>query len=331
MRIRTIDVGDEADYKAWFAAHDAGHRDVFPGGPHWLEHELRVQLESNTIRDVTLWAADDEGDVVGAAILDLPQKDNLRLAEVDVAVRPDARRRGVGSALLAAAEQEARARGRTSSLTEIDGMLPETEHAGTAFAERHGYTRRIDEIARVQRPRFDLDAMAAMEREALPHADGYEIVAWRQRVPDEHVTEFARLLGRMSTDAPLGDMDYDEENWDAERVRTREQRLERMHRDSWCAVAVAPDGTMAGQTEIVAPSGDDAFAFQDQTIVDPRHRGHRLGLLLKIANLRNVLDTRPGIQAIWTWNAASNTFMISVNEKLGYVPEGWGAAFQRDL
>ncbi|HEU0041201.1 MAG TPA: hypothetical protein VFQ15_02510, partial [Jiangellaceae bacterium] len=73
----------------------------------------------------------------------------------------------------------------------------------------------------------------------------------------------------------------------------------------------------------------DECAFQDTTIVDPAHRGHRLGLLLKAANFRSLIHDRPGVQAVWTWNADSNSQMISINETLGYRPEGWSAAYQR--
>ncbi len=53
-----------------------------------------------------------------------------------------------------------------------------------------------------------------------------------------------------------------------------------------------------------------------------RHRGHRLGLLLKVAMLELLAATEPGLERIATWNAASNAPMIAVNDALGYVVQG---------
>ncbi|MEU6022246.1 hypothetical protein [Micromonospora sp. NPDC047134] len=57
---------------------------------------------------------------------------------------------------------------------------------------------------------------------------------------------------------------------------------------------------------------------QEITIVDPAHRGRRLGLLVKIENLRQVLAREPELRVIDTWNAAVNDHMVSINEQLGY-------------
>lgn len=330
MRIRQIDPGDDAAFGAWFAVYDAAQKHDQCGGPWWLERESRVLHESTDYRDVVLWVADDEGDVVGAAGLDMPLKDNPRLATIEIVVRPDRRRRGIGSALLRILEKQAAERGRTSLLVGVHGSSSDKPAAGMLFAERHGFTRRITDITRVQRPPFQMERLTELEREAMPYAADYEVVTWRGRIPDEHIAEYARLAGRMSTDVPLGELDYEPELWDEQRVRLGEERRIRMGRDWWCTVAIAPDGRLAGSTEIGLAIDSDHSAFQGDTIVDRPHRGHRLGLLLKIANLRALLADRPGVQAIWTWNAASNRHMISVNEKLGYAKAGWEAMYQRD-
>jgi GNAT superfamily N-acetyltransferase len=330
VSIERIEPSDDAGFIAWFAVYDAAQKHDQPGGPWWLERESRVLHESTDYRDVILWAATDGGDVVGAASLDLPLKDNQHLANIEIAVQPDRRRRGIGTSLLRVLEKEAAERGRTSLLTGVYGSGSDKPAPGIGFAERHGFTRRITDIMRVQRPPFQMGRLTELEREALPRAAGYELVTWRGRIPDEFIAEYARLAGRMSTDVPLGELDYEPELWDVERARIGEERRIRMGRDWWCTVAVAPDRTLAGLSEIGLAVDDDHSAFQGDTIVDPPHRGHRLGLLLKVTNLRALLSDRPGVQAIWTWNAESNRYMISVNEKLGYVKAGWDAMYQRD-
>lgn len=331
MQIRLIDVNDDVDFQAWFDVYDATSRADFPDGPRWRTRELQILKEGYEAFADHLWVADDDGAVVGAAALGLPLLDNLKLGEPEVFVHPDARRRGIGSTLLSTVEDAARANGRSSLMTYIEGPTDSPETPGTAFAEARGFTRRITEIARTQRPPFDLDTIDSARREASAKAAGYRLVTWRDRVSDEYVEELARLEGRMSTDAPLGELDYEPEVWGTERLRYREERNARMGRGIWCAAAIAPDGSMAGVTRIALADDSDETAFQDTTIVDPRHRGHRLGLLLKAANFQALHADRPGVEAVWTWNADSNTHMIAINETLGYRVAGWSAGYQRDI
>jgi GNAT superfamily N-acetyltransferase len=331
MLIRPIDTRDAEAFSAWYEVYLAARLADHPTGPRWLEHELSVVYEGSEHHRSRLWLAGDGGRAVGAAVLGLPMRDNLTLGEPEVFVRPEARRRGIGTALLRAVEDAARTERRTSLLVYLEGPTSRSATSGTRFAEHHGFDRRITEIARVQRPPFDVEAIDAAVREAEPFAVGYEIVTWRDEVPDPYVAEFARLEARLSLDAPLGELDYEGEVWDEPRIRAAEQRRRRMRRQSWNAAAVASDGSLAGMTTIVIAVDSDDTAFQDTTIVDPVHRGHRLGLLLKAANVRAVLAERPGVRAVWTWNAETNTQMIAINETLGYRVEAWSAGYQRDL
>ena len=50
------------------------------------------------------------------------------------------------------------------------------------------------------------------------------------------------------------------------------------------------------------------------------HRGHRLGMALKAANLLWLREREPGVKRIVTWNADSNSHMIEINERLGFRP-----------
>jgi hypothetical protein len=50
------------------------------------------------------------------------------------------------------------------------------------------------------------------------------------------------------------------------------------------------------------------------------NRGHRLGTIVKIANLRHAMAGEPALRVINTWNAAVNDHMISINEALGFRP-----------
>lgn len=332
VKIRPIDATAEADFAAWYDVYIEAFLHDYPGGPKWQLHEAQVAAEGHVDNAVHLWLAEDDSGAVGAGRLGLPLRDNLRLGEPEIYVRSTARRQGIGTALLREVESTARENGRSSLMTYVEGPDGVDATPGTAFAEQHGFTRRIVEIARAQRPPFDLDGIVSAEEAALPHAEGYRLVSWVDDVPDDLIDEYARLEARLSTDAPLGELDYEPEIWDAERVRRSEARRRRMRRRIWSTAAIGPDGvTMTALTDLALSLDSDESGFQGTTIVDPEHRGHRLGLLVKATNFKALHRERPDVQGIWTWNADSNSHMISINETIGYRVVGWSAGYQRDL
>ena len=74
------------------------------------------------------------------------------------------------------------------------------------------------------------------------------------------------------------------------------------------------DGTFGGYSLLFVPHGAD-YAWQDDTLVMPEHRGHRLGAALKAANYAALPDA---IGLVHTWTAPSNTAMHHTNTALGF-------------
>jgi hypothetical protein len=77
-------------------------------------------------------------------------------------------------------------------------------------------------------------------------------------------------------------------------------------------------GEMAALTQVEVDPDIDGWAFQDVTAVTRPHRGHRLGLLTKAALAEWLVSAEPGLERIATTNAEVNSYMIAVNEALGY-------------
>ncbi len=61
----------------------------------------------------------------------------------------------------------------------------------------------------------------------------------------------------------------------------------------------------------------------------PSYRGHRLGLLLKLANLVQLQGLASGYPAIVTCNAEENRHMLDVNDALGFRPIGYEGAWKK--
>ena len=85
----------------------------------------------------------------------------------------------------------------------------------------------------------------------------------------------------------------------------------------YASVALDREGWAAAYSNLVISEKSDR-AFQWGTLVRQADRGHRLGLAVKVANLRQLQRERPDATAVITWNADVNAHMVAVNERLGF-------------
>ncbi|MNW53221.1 hypothetical protein D3C74_307740 [compost metagenome] len=90
-----------------------------------------------------------------------------------------------------------------------------------------------------------------------------------------------------------------------------------------------PTGTLAAFSVFAYPKDRTAFAFQEDTLVLREHRGHRLGMLVKVVNLDELAVRRPATERIHTWNAEENDHMLAINIDLGFTPAGGYAGWQK--
>jgi len=256
---------------------------------------------------------DDPGDrVVAAAELSMPVRDNLELAIIDLVVHPDHRRQGAGTALLDHVLGAARAAGRTSIVAETaypqDGSDP-----GEGFLLSHGFALAQTNF------RNDLDVTTHSGDEQPSATAEYVIETSTDDTLDEWLEDRAILQQRMSTDAPTGDLDFGEEEWDADRLRGQRDATRSSNRRAVESVARhVATGELVAFTHLQVPTEEPGLAYQQDTLVLREHRGHGLGAAVKAANLRALRAEFPRTQTVRTWNARENGPMIAVNEALGY-------------
>ena len=148
------------------------------------------------------------------------------------------------------------------------------------------------------------EAIEALRARALADATAYEVLTWQGRCPDEHVEAYAAMRTRMDNDVPIGEIDHEPVVIDVERVRAGEQRtgevVPRHHRGG---PARRTTVSSAATPSCTCPHGAD-YVHQDDTLVMPEHRGHRLGTLLKCATLEIAQREHPERVAIHTDTAA---------------------------
>ena len=164
------------------------------------------------------WAETPTEPLVAAGWAVLPTRDNLNAALVGVRVVPAHRGKGVGSAFVEHLERVAAAAGRTR----LFGGGPESD-AGRRFAEAHGYAvASVGMTRRVDLGEVSAEAVQAAYDEAEPHAREYELVRLAGPLPTELMEAYVEAVSAIN-DAPLDDLDVDDEVFDGDRVRAYEQ------------------------------------------------------------------------------------------------------------
>lgn len=323
-------VTDRAGAERWQAVREAAFAADFTELPADPVEEVLPDVDGTAPDDGAvrvLRLATGAGVPVAAAVVTLSTADNTTTAEADVVVHPQHRGRGHGRALYAALVDELVGLGRTRIVFESPSPWPSGPGPREPLLRSLGARPVLREARRV------LDLRDHPPGEPADTPFGYRLVSWADRAPDPLVDGLAELSRRMSTDAPLEELDWEPEVWDAARYRRTEQAAQvRGRRRLATAVVHEPTGTVAGFTEVGISVRRPEVGYQWATLVLPEHRGHGLGLLLKSHNHRQVVAAMPQTRWLNTWNAAeTNPWMVAVNDRLGYRPRECWTAWQLDV
>ncbi|MDZ5662915.1 GNAT family N-acetyltransferase [Nocardioides sp. S-58] len=314
--IEQINPRNQAALRAWWEVGAAATAER-PGKPWPLWDQSRVALPAdNPERAVTLIGAIDGREMVGAGLLTRPLRENLHTAMAFAYVRPDRTREGIGRRLVEELEVVAAGDGRSTIQSEAY-LPPGGTGASEAFARAMGYDVASREAIKELTLTDYLARRDALAVEASA-ADAYRVITFDTVCPEEHLDSFGRLLGMLMSEVPLGELDLAASEWTPERIRDAEQRQVDVGRHVQTAMAIAPDGSVAGVSDVRVDDSDPAYGQVGITIVDPAHRGHRLGLALKLATHDLAVATYPDLVSLDTSNAEVNTWMNAVNEALGY-------------
>jgi GNAT superfamily N-acetyltransferase len=256
---------------------------------------------------------DGSGVACGWYLLTLPERENTHLAYLDPLVAPACRRRGTGTVLVRHVAAQAHRRGRRLLAAEAREGAP-----AAAFWRALGGTPGITEVTRLLRlDTIPAGRLARLRARAQSAARGYSLLSWEGQIPEHHHAAVAALNQAMA-DAPR-DEGQEEQRWDAARVRESLQRVAAQGlRYYTVAARSGRTGELAGMTQVGVDPFTPRWAFQEMTAVARPHRGHRLGLLAKVAMLELLADCEPLVKRIYTSNADTNQHMIAINAELGF-------------
>ncbi|MFE6506263.1 GNAT family N-acetyltransferase [Nocardioides sp. NPDC057767] len=334
--IERVDPFDDEVFDAWHDVMTASWLDARgPDADLWAREEQRVELQQQTAKtDRRAYVGRVDGETVAAGWIAMPLLDNLHRATLVVAVLPAHRRRGHGTTLLDHVEAEARAQGRTSLTGEVWwpwslGSGGEGS-PGRDFGVARGYAPALVEVRRLLRLPVPDDVLDRLAAQAAERHAAYTLRSWVGRVPDDIVESWAVLDASLETEAPTGDLDIEAPEPDVAKVRETEELVAAQKRTLYHSVALDADGKVVAYT-VIGYSSLDGKSYQWGTLVEAAHRGHRLGLAVKVANLRLLQSERPEVPTLGTYNAEVNSHMIQVNEAMGFEPVEWLCSIQKQV
>lgn len=337
LEVEALDPRDDDTFDAWHAVYATAERhDLDAAATVWQVEELRALMQqSSTHAWSGGWVGRVDGEVAVAGWMRTPLLDNTELAELAVHVLPERRRSGLGTAMLATLEAAARARGRRI-VTGLVGWASSYGSSGEgasgpSFARAHGYELALAEVQRELRLPVDEVLLGRLADEAARAHASYTLTSWVGPVPDELLEGWAEITSSLATEAPTGELDLEPEVVSVEVVREREATLAKQGRTKFNTVALSAAGEVVAYSDLATTVHEPGRAYQWGTLVRREHRGHRLGVAVKVANLRLLQRERPDITRLTTYNAEVNEHMIGVNEVIGFRPVARLGDFQKKL
>ncbi len=283
---------DDAALEAWVEVRSA----VLPWWPMDLESARHARHRS---RQRVELLAREGGAVVAGGVTAVPViVGESTVAFANVFVPAARRRRGIGSAVLAAIGARARGWGKT----QLEVVVSETDPDGLAFARN----RRFEEVARAWDAMLPLAGLTPAPVDAPP---GVEIRTLAER-PD-----LLRSLYEVEVEA-IADIPAPEpyvvgsfEDW-----RRREVEAPLTRTDSWF-LAVAGD-EVVGHALLLQQPGRPGAGWHEMTGVRRGWRGRGVAAALKRAQI--AWAKAQGLDRLETENHEDNAPMRRLNQRLGY-------------
>jgi GNAT superfamily N-acetyltransferase len=218
-------------------------------------------------------------------------------------VLPEARGRGLGSALLAACSAAAREAGKLGFDTEVSAVHED----GLRFLARRGFV----ETDRSKMVRLELAGLAAP---AVDQPPGIRLVTLADRpdlVAGVHATAVEAFPDIPYDDEPLSALDL------AGFVARDVERPGIPADAFWIALDDA-SGEVVGYASLSFAADSTTVAFHDMTAVRRAYRGRGIATALKRATITWAVEH--GLEALDTGNDTENAPMRAVNLGLGYAP-----------
>ncbi len=320
------------EYEALNRHFNRAKTETLPGDPPTPLKDTIAQMKNVPpfvgVYAWTGWNPDKTEMIASGVISFLRTEENQHLAQFDLSVDQEYRRRGLGRELLRQAVGAVQAEGRRLLMTETNGRVL----AGEAFMQRLGAERGLEmHTNQLTLAELDLPLIERWQREGAERAAGFTLGFWDGAYPDDQIEAIAKLTDVMNT-APRENLDMEDMHMTPDQLRQIEQMEAATGTQRWTVYATeTATGRFAGFTETIWKPGRPQIVSQGGTGVFPEFRGLGLGRWLKAAMLARILENRPEAKFVRTGNADSNAAMLGINHALGFTPYMSNCVWQVDV
>jgi GNAT superfamily N-acetyltransferase len=261
------------------------------------------------------WLAEtSDGTPVAAGFCWSNSAGDPRVMECDVFVRRDHRRRAIGSRLLSSVLDETLTEGRSLLTWSTFDAVP----AGDSFSRQLGaQVAQVNRRSELSIADLDWPMISAWMTAGRARNLGYRMEMVDGAYP-EHLQADAVAFHHIMETAPTDDLDAGQVIIDAQFVAELDQALVEAGRTRWTVFARDPAGACIGGTAVTFEPWNPGTVFQQNTGIDPAHRGLGLAKWAKALVLDRIRRERPAARRVRTENAFSSAPRIAINEALGF-------------
>jgi len=247
--------------------------------------------------------------------------------ECDLLVRRDKRRQGIGSRLLAIICDQAQSDRRSLLTWSTFDAVP----AGETFSRRLGArAARVNRTSELVLADVDWTMIENWSRAERARDLGYRLEMVDGAFP-EHLLADASTFHQIMQTAPREALDVGDVIVDPGFVAELDRALVAAGRIRWTVFVRDPAGACVGGTEVTFEPWDPGTVRQQNTGIDPDHRGRGLAKWAKAVMLKRIRDQWPSAQRVQTGNAFSNAPMLAINDALGFKVISTRTEWQADV
>ena len=150
-------------------------------------------------------------------------------------------------------------------------------------------------------------------------------------MPADLAASYVALKNLLGVEAPMGDLEVEAGRETAAELAVQDRYLSEAGRTRVASYALDAGGEVVAYSVAAVSNEHHDHVDQWGTLVDPAHRGHRLGMAVKCAQLRALSEGFSDKDFVETTNAETNAHMVAINEALGFEVAQVYGDFQKRL
>ncbi len=275
----------------------------------------------------SLWAlASRSSEPLAFGCWDIQADDNPDILWLEVYVRPDHRRRGIGSLVSESLLADTRSHAPALITVWFYVHVPVGRQLERFFEDELGlaakYTERISQLALSSLDSEELAAQLARRLDMIGDRYSHEFFEMDDLPPRDagfDLDDFVAMSGTIRNLMPLDDLSEQPETYSVEKWRSAIEREKARGRTIWNYVILDLERNRSvGVTNVCFNPADPRMVYQWDTGVLESYQNRGLGKALKLLMLDRVISELPGAELVETENAESNAAMLAINDSLGF-------------